>query len=109
MASNPVLSPERISKVQLCYVCGIGIPKKDFTCVKSDGFKTFKDLAEQWAEIPVPIDVKEYCYTQVLMKLGNEVVNDIPLHKTCRVSFRTRISRLKTKYAVNVDSGDCEQ
>ena len=108
MASNPVLSPERISKVQLCYVCGIGIPKKDFTCVKSDGFKTFKDLAEQWAEIPVPIDVKEYCYTQVLMKLGNEVVNDIPLHKTCRVSFRTRISRLKTKYAVNVDSGDCE-
>ena len=98
--TQPFLSPATGESGLRCFVCWEIIKKNaKRTCVGDDGLAKFQEQAQLWAQVQIPLEVKEHSYTLVNSRLRERDSEDkITVHSNCRTNFRTRVIVFENRY-----------
>ena len=96
MALTPFLST-RVSSKGSCSLCNEPIKDNDTAEVGPSGLKTLKALADRWAAIDNTL-CSQSPYTEFKLastRLSGDHHSNVMVHKSCRINFRTRVTRLE--------------
>ena len=108
--AKPFINPDICGEKVSCLLCEDVILKYEISYKLSNtSWKAFKNNAEKWAAINVPLDDERYAFTNVYSKVVNSESPFGVVHDGCRIQFGTRIDRYQEKYGtVTAAEGELE-